>query len=61
MSLLSDVRYQCVSFALSEADGDEREAIKLAIDSYEDDIGRCDSVRILKKAAHAAFLLPELM
>lgn len=43
MSLLSDVRYQCVSFALNEADGDVKKAIKLAIDSYEDDIGRCPS------------------
>jgi hypothetical protein len=53
MSTLSDIRYQCVSFALSDADGDERKAIKLAIDSYEDDIGRCashgelDDIRLL--------------
>lgn len=55
MSVLSDIRYQCVSFALSDADGDgdERKAIKLAIDSYEDDIGRCashgelDDIRLL--------------
>jgi uncharacterized cysteine cluster protein YcgN (CxxCxxCC family) len=41
MSTLSDIRYQCVSFAFIDADGDERKATKLAIDSYEDDIGRC--------------------